>query len=119
MSETFYVPLLDLHLPASYRQLLVDVIAEVTDLTPSRVLEPGHGTLTGRKNGCTGPLCKKALRDWARDYRRVKATLAHTDVRPRRRPPGYEETDAILSEIQTRYEKELLQLPNLQEAVPA
>lgn len=75
--------------------------------------------MTGRKNGCTGPLCKKALRDWARDYRRTKATMARTDVRPRRRPAGYEEADAILTEIQERYEKKLTELPNLQEAVPA
>lgn len=116
MSETFYVPLLDRHLPIKYKQLIAEVIAEVATLDPNHILDPGHGTRTGRKNGCTGPLCRKALRDWARDYRRVKATLARTDVRPRRRPDGFAEADTVLAEIQEHYEKELA---NRQEVVPA
>lgn len=56
-----------------------------------------HGDLSTRVNyKCTGPLCQKAMRDWAREHRRTVAALSGKSVRQYPRLTLLEQIDPML-----------------------
>lgn len=62
-------------------------------------LDHRHGERTTYKKGCHGPLCKKAMRDYGREYQR-KAN-GHT----RTRPSPMQRFDDVIAAYQKAYER--------------
>lgn len=62
-----YIPIIGQYIPDEHIRVVVEVMAELSD--PSFATRT-HGKRSTRNAGCTGPLCKKALRDEARTIQR-------------------------------------------------
>lgn len=57
-----------------------------------------HGSRSTRNYGCLGPLCRKALRDWARNARREQMGRTGKAPRTYTRDPIIKEIDRVLDE---------------------
>lgn len=86
--------------PADMRAVSMSVVAELSD---PDYCNAEHGKRSTRNLGCTGPLCMKALRDWARDRARTKAAMAKTRTKHSSRSQDYIEADMHLDKIHKAY----------------
>lgn len=90
-------------IPPTQFELLTDVIHEIEDY---RYRDLRHGTRHTRNQGCTGPLCKKALRDWQRERAAAAHALAGTIPRTYRRSIRLVSMDTVLAPIKAAHDKE-------------
>lgn len=89
--------------PSEHNQLFMDVHQELGD---ERYRDLRHGTRHTRNQGCTGPLCKKALRDWQRERAAAAHALAGTIPRTYRRSIRLVSMDTVLAPIKAAHDKE-------------
>lgn len=83
--RTLYVEDFDIWIEPRHEALLDEIAVELADPEYQHLV---HGELYTKNKGCAGPLCKRALRLWARDYRE------------RRKKP--ERTSGIVIDMRTR-----------------
>lgn len=91
-----HIPELSLHAHPAHADIIKQVRSELSDL---RFTGKEHGTRSLRVQGCKGPLCRKAQRDWAAQYRRDKAKAAGTAFVPRPQFGFLKEIDPLLAEL--------------------
>lgn len=89
--------------PSSEMDLLMEIVHEVEDY---RYRNLRHGSRHTRNQGCTGPLCKKALRDWQRERAAQAHAAAGTIPRTYRRSSRLVAVDAVLAPVKAAHDKE-------------
>jgi hypothetical protein len=91
-----YLPSLDLYIPDEHRRIVIEVMSELAD---QRFAGKVHGKRSTRNTGCTGPLCKKALRDHGK---RIMREVRETTATAYRRS-AYAEIEPLLSLLQIQH----------------
>jgi hypothetical protein len=86
-------------------ELIQGVVNEVDD-PEFRHLR--HGERHTRNQGCTGPLCQKALRDWQRDRTAARHAERGTTPRPHRRSREMVRVDEILVPVKAAHDAEFV-----------
>jgi hypothetical protein len=85
------------------QDLIYGIHAEISD---PDYLGYRHGERHTRNKGCTGPLCKKALRDWQRNRLAQTHEARGTTYRPYRRSKDMVHVDALLEPVKAAHDKE-------------
>lgn len=84
------------------QQLIYELNDELND---PRYMDLRHGARHTRNMGCTGPLCKKAMRDWQRERTAQWHARRGTTPRPYRRSIDLVHVDETLVPIKAAYDK--------------
>jgi hypothetical protein len=72
-----YVPLILQYIHPSAEPIYLQSLEELSDPEFAHL---EHGSRATYKHGCTGPLCKKAMRDYGRNYQRARSSATKQRV---------------------------------------
>ncbi len=87
-----YVPAIDAYIDPAHEYLIKEIMNEIRD---TRFIGRTHGKRATRNYGCTGPMCKKVLRDTKRARSAMQARESGREYKLHTRC-NYDEIDPII-----------------------